>query len=339
MKEVIDWDENYVLSLPTGEHDWVEFKSSKALDFSLPGIKESVVLDNLSTQVSAFANSGGGTIVYGIDDAPAGSVRRVSAEGGISLNLKGGTKEWLEDQIPNLVNFPLAVFNIYVLISKQNNSQIGADKGLFLINIPSSETAPHQARDNKYYARIAGKSRPINHQFVVDIIGRAKYPKMKMNVRLLSDEEKYSSHSDNNPIVRFTCKNTGRVFANYVNGWVYIPTTLVHKRGYETTIDEKEYLSIYFENVRKEKIGEEKVTRRNFLGNQDSYYTSTEPLYITRYDPVLPGMQFGAATEELSQIEIDQLKDFSEEEIHWKIYADNAPVKKGFIKIKDLINA
>ena len=59
MKPTVDWDESYILNLPPGEHDWVEFKGNRSLDFSLSGVDENNVLNELSKQLSAFANSGG----------------------------------------------------------------------------------------------------------------------------------------------------------------------------------------------------------------------------------------------------------------------------------------
>ncbi len=70
MKPTSEWDLNHILQLPPGEFDWLEMKGRKALDFSLSSVDENKVLDELSKQVSAFANSGGGVIVYGITAPP-----------------------------------------------------------------------------------------------------------------------------------------------------------------------------------------------------------------------------------------------------------------------------
>lgn len=68
MKPYAEWDEDYILGLPPGEHDWIEFKDSRSLDFSLPSGNENNSLKTLSKQISAFANSGGGAVVYGIKE-------------------------------------------------------------------------------------------------------------------------------------------------------------------------------------------------------------------------------------------------------------------------------
>ncbi len=65
----------------------------------------------------------------------AGCDRGVStAAGGVSLNLGSGTREWLEDVIPDLVDFPLREFNVYELAARSGEpSQIGPDKGIYTV--------------------------------------------------------------------------------------------------------------------------------------------------------------------------------------------------------------
>jgi hypothetical protein len=77
------------------------------MDFTIPGVKECDVRNELSKQLSAFSNSGGGTLVYGVADPLPEQPLKVD-NGGVSLKCKGkSTKEWIEDLIPNLVEFPL----------------------------------------------------------------------------------------------------------------------------------------------------------------------------------------------------------------------------------------
>jgi Putative DNA-binding domain len=324
MKQVVDWDEDYVLNLPQGEHDWLEFKSSRLLDFSLPAVNQNTVLDELSKQISAFANSGGGTIVYGIQDTPIGTPRSVDADGGVSLNLKNGTKEWLEDVIPNLVDFPVSLFNVYVLTASASGIHTG--KGVFLINIPSSEAAPHQAGDKKYYARVGGKSRPIGHRLVMDIVGRAQYPKLEISCRIVPKEER-PNYDNSRDALRVFCQNIGKIYANYVSGYFYIPIT-ISRRGGENifTIGDKQYSKIWFDNTHEDVVG---------YRDGGGLYGS-RALTISRYDPVLPKLGFRAGMIDLT-VSKDDLVNFAEEIIFWEIYADNAPEEKGIIKIGDLL--
>src|SRR5687768_14283400 len=105
MKPVIEWDEDYILSLPHGEFDWLEAKGRRAIDLSLPTVREAIVLENLAKEISAFANSGGGQLVLGLANPTSGTHKWGVDDGGISTSVKGkiSTKEWLEDIVPNLV--------------------------------------------------------------------------------------------------------------------------------------------------------------------------------------------------------------------------------------------
>src|SRR3990172_3055604 len=102
MREIKDWDEDYILSsLPIGEFDWFEAKGSKVIK---PDTKE---FDKalLSKAISAFANGGGGILVLGIKQF--GKDWQVDEEGILTQVGRTSTKEWLEDVIPHLVDLPL----------------------------------------------------------------------------------------------------------------------------------------------------------------------------------------------------------------------------------------
>ena len=98
-----NWTEDDVLALPAGENDSFERKGSRLLDLKLSGVKEDDVLNEFAKQLSAFSNTGGGQIIYGV--ANNGTVDG----GGVALSVKGrqSTKEWLEDVIPKLTEFEI----------------------------------------------------------------------------------------------------------------------------------------------------------------------------------------------------------------------------------------
>ena len=122
-KPVAEWDEHYVLGLPR-ESDTLERKGSALLDLSLPQANEGRVLIELARQLSAFANTGGGRIIYGLTDK--GEVD----QGGVSQIVRGrrSTKEWLEDLIPSLTDYEIVGVNVYEISGKQQNSKIEQGK-------------------------------------------------------------------------------------------------------------------------------------------------------------------------------------------------------------------
>jgi len=331
MKPTVEWDEEYIINLPPGEYDWVEFKGAKSLDFNLPNVNTNKVIDQLSKQISAFSNSGGGTLVYGVKDTSV--LPREIDNGGVSLKLRGkSTKEWLEDIIPNTVEFALSEFNVYFVTRNNSESEIAEGKGIFLISIPDSDHAPHQAKDSKYYARVGGKSRPLGHRLVMDIINRSKNPKMELSFWFEENNE------DNILQLNVFCNNCGRVYAQYVNGFICLPLNIRSKEDdTRKLIDNIEYTEIYISNIHKDLVNYKggipgyplpggKVTP-GFLGQ--SYY-------ITRYNPVLPELGF---TETIDlNIDLENIKNHKDDKIYWSIYADNCGVANGNITIGQILN-
>jgi hypothetical protein len=169
MKPVSEWDEAYVLALAK-ENNEFERKSSKKLDITLPGVDENEVLNELAKQLSAFANMGGGKVVYGIKDDG-------TSDGGVSKEMKrGGTAEWLERQIPLLTEFEIMGVNVFEIVSTSSESQIAPGKAIYVIDVPDSDRAPHQSRrDSLYYVRFGSQSRPAPHRIIEDIRNRQKH--------------------------------------------------------------------------------------------------------------------------------------------------------------------
>ena len=176
-KPASEWGEDDVLALPAEENDSFERKGARLLDLTLPQANEGHVLDELGKQLSAFANSGGGQIIYGISDTGAVD------NGGVARSVKGSTKEWLEDVIPVLTEFEIIGCNVHEIQPKTSgSSSIARDKSIFVVEVPDSERAPHQSkRDLKYYVRVGGKSRPAPHRLIEDIRNRAKHPKLEVH--------------------------------------------------------------------------------------------------------------------------------------------------------------
>jgi hypothetical protein len=109
------------------ENNEFERKGSRKLDLSVPGVNEDEVLNELSKQLSAFANTGGGRIIYGL--ANDGSI-----DGGVSTTIKkGGTKEWLERQVAAVTDYEILGANIFEIMPSSSDSKIEAGKALYAL--------------------------------------------------------------------------------------------------------------------------------------------------------------------------------------------------------------
>jgi predicted HTH transcriptional regulator len=141
------WKESDLENLPEGEPDVFDRKSGRLFD------NRDKFLDGVAKALSAFANSGGGSLILGVsnDGVPDGLPPR---EGKTSM------REWLEQKIPALLDYPLGDFRVHT-VSRSENSRIPSDKEVIVIDVGDSAAAPHQsARDKIYYRREGGHSKP-----------------------------------------------------------------------------------------------------------------------------------------------------------------------------------
>jgi len=333
MKPVREWDEAYVLSLPLGEFDWLEIKNRRGLDLTMSTVREGDVRENMAKAVSAFANSGGGQLVYGLINPTAPAGKWIVDDGGILTTVKGKTetREWLEDIIPNLVEFPLSLFNVYAILPSGPDSQLALNRAIYIIDIGDSPQAPHQSTyDNRYYARVGGKSRPLGHRLVSDIMGRRQHPKIELE---FATERKFikGQPSKKNQLfyiegtaseptsdvyeyeLNIWVRNNGRVFAQYVNCFTLIPVPIIPLNKLRTElpgefkeIEGKMYLRFYKENT---------------IGGG------------SRYDPILPGLAHSWTIYLKDNIDLTKMGDLV---IRWETFADNSSPIEGQIKVKEI---
>ena len=177
-KPVSEWDEAHILSLPK-ENDEFDRKGSKALDLTLEDVNEAKVLVGLAKQLSAFANSHGGKIIYGLND------EGFIDNGGVSTRVKNGTREWLEREVAGLTEYAIVGVRVHEFEGKGTDSKIAEGKALYIIEIPDSDRAPHQSkRDCLYYVRLNSQSIPAPHWMIEDIRNRQKHPNVSLRLEV-----------------------------------------------------------------------------------------------------------------------------------------------------------
>lgn len=299
----IEWNENRLMIIDSDEHDFQEFKSSPYLQTE-NGIS-SLFTESMSKQVSAFANGGGGRILIGINDY--GKI-----DGGVRTDLKGGgTRSWLEDVIPDLVYPKLQEFNVYEIVPSSQLSQISAGCAVYLIEIPSSTIAPHQARDKRYYLRIAGKSRPMHHLNVMDIMRRTSTPNISLS-RFAPYGQPYLDNSDKRgPCLLMAFKlhivNQSRKMAKHVGIEISVPRPLINR-------------AVRLKNL---EIPDLKYTQRP--GDILFFHYHTNPIF--------PGQErFGAMIWiGLHPNNLSSLSNTTQ--LTWRIYADDAEALVGYVDL------
>lgn len=156
------WTEEKVLNLAQTEHSSIERKSGKLLE-------EDDWRGKLAKAVSAMANTGGGTIILGVDDAG-------KPDGVPLLRGKQPVREWLEQVLPALVTPSLSHFRIHE-VPPTPCSIVSGDRGLLVIEMDDSPIAPHQStHDHYYYYRVGSHSKPAPHFWLETLRNRVVKP-------------------------------------------------------------------------------------------------------------------------------------------------------------------
>jgi len=209
------WTEGEVLNLSTDEHDHIDRKSGRLLSESQN------FNEKMAKALSAFANSGGGHLIFGMEDDA--TISGVEPQIG-----KTPTREWLEQKLPYFVEYPLQGFKVHQVVRATTASQIPGAKELYVIDVGDSRLAPHQAafpKDNKqYYYRQAGKSIAAPHHYLEALRNRITSAVLVTDLDAIERVSAYEdgpSHPIIQVILRFKVTNTSRV-ACY--RWAVVPS-------------------------------------------------------------------------------------------------------------------
>ncbi len=301
------WTETMLEALEPHEHDFQEFKGTGWL-LKAPGEVQPDFMFFLSKQVSAFVNGSGGLVFIGIDD-------KGKIDGGVPIQLKGGgTRAWLEDLVSAAVSPPLPRCNVFEVKPKENGSSAILDgHAVYVLELPASQDAPHQSKDHRYYLRIAGKSRPMGHVHVQDVLRRTFHPQVELTRFGPYGDVEHDLSDPRGPKAfiqfRVFVTNLGRTLARHVGIELVVPRPFA---GTEV--------------------------RRRMEGAKETHYTqSPGQLSYFRYHPtpLFPTQSvYGLSVwvcihvRNVSQIQAGT-------QLEWTVYADDANPLKGSQTLSD----
>lgn len=202
-----EWDESIILSVATPD-ETAEVEKKAAAKFDLAGNKRDT-RDEIAKQVCAFANSGGGYLVFGID-------RTGKLDAGIA-GLVGTTptKDWVEAEIPRLLSPNLHGCEArFISIAAHH----GGGHGVLVIAIPSSNLRPHWIPGNPpevAYIRAGAHSLPMRQQTFLDIATHGETAEAEIVGLGVSQKDAQPTEARYvfNPVVRLTAGSICREWA------------------------------------------------------------------------------------------------------------------------------
>jgi len=276
---------NYINSLIVNKVEEslnLEYKGAAALD------RQNNKTTEISKDISSFANSDGGIIIYGIKEDENNKHLPKEID---PIDRTQFSKEWLEQIIldkikPRVKDFTISVVEVV-------NSYV-----VYIVDIKKSNTA-HQADDKRYYRRFNFQSTAMYDYEIRDILNRAQHPIISL---------KFEHVIRGNRLI-ISAVNSGPMYANYLNVVMRVSQAAVVDDNFKSIYDRLYEFSV--ENTVRDAID----VKIAVMGG--------DPIYTygpSRYKPILPTRTF--KLKELS------LKDFAfdyENIIEWEIYCDSAP--------------
>src|SRR6266700_3923260 len=174
MRSQWELDENDLLDMVkagTQESIELDFKESDSLQAT------DKKKDDISKDVSAFANSAGGTIVYGMTED---KVTHVATGLDTGSNPAEITKEWLEQVINSKIHRRIDGVRIrQIELTTTHPGRVA-----YVVYIPSSTRAPHQASDKRFYKRFNFQSVPMEEYEIRDVSRRGEVPDLRIEFAL-----------------------------------------------------------------------------------------------------------------------------------------------------------
>jgi hypothetical protein len=217
-REWVEADLLQLIATQVPESVALEYKRAAALSK-----EDSEKKDKIRKTVSAFANSAGGVVVYGM--AENGHVPTQLDP----VDPHAFSKEWLENVIISNVQPRIDGLHINPVLLSGANAGCAA----YVVTVPQSLTA-HQAPDHRYYKRFNFQSVPMEHYEVQDTMNRAKTPIIEVQITRQIEKQDADLHRY---LLTFHLENKGARAAQHMKLVLWFPRDLnpqVHRHPAHT---------------------------------------------------------------------------------------------------------
>jgi hypothetical protein len=307
-----DWTPGRLLSLKTDQipEDFrLDYKGADALPLpKMPGDVKEAKRAEIGKDVTAFANSDGGVIIYGIREAVQAKGRAVPGEFD-----PVSTADVSRDQLAQLIaahSEPTLVgFRVHPV---QVPGQDDPSQVCYVVEIPKSDTA-HMASDGRYYYRNEATTKQMRDWQVRDAMNRRKFPKFSLDI-----QKHWTFHQNDCPKLQLWVQiaNNSGVTARLYRITVKWPKTL---HGHDTTISTKASPShpIFGPS-----------TLHDFVATDGAF------------GPYFPGFIIDLMAEIIcpraSATALFQMRESNEEHLEIEMFADDMPMQTERIAIKQI---
>jgi hypothetical protein len=266
--------------------------------------------DEITKDVSAFANSAGGLIVYGIAEGPTATTKHLPLALA-PVDRTQFSKEWLEQVIQRIQPRIEGIEIIPIPLAS------APDHVAYAVNIPQSDTA-HQAADKRYYKRHNFMAVPMEDYELRDVMNRLTHPIIELEAEIVCEmRSPFSDYAMSFPgqvrapypehLMHIRAFNRGKAIAHHIVCITQVPTELLDRT------EENDDGSVSFDNHIAQFTGEVRGGSRRY-GNP-------------QWMPILP--QLSRKLRSL-QLRPDFYRHLADEfAISWVAYCDTSPARSG----------
>jgi len=187
-----------------GENGSLEYKAGGALNRKNQNLR-----DDITKDVSAFANAAGGILIYGIGEFTSED-KKHWPEKITAIDATDYTREWLDQMIGQIQPRIEGLEIVPVHVGPKDTDFC------YVVSVPQSSTA-HQATDKRYYRRRNFENTMMDDAEIRDVMNRRKHPLLSVKILI--------QHQRNAPTnIRFKITNVSLVMARYYSILVALPT-------------------------------------------------------------------------------------------------------------------
>jgi hypothetical protein len=287
----------------------LEYKGSQSL------VSTEKARSEISKDTSAFANSEGGALVYGVSKERSGNQppRPRDIDQGIDPTVI--SKEWIENVINSRIQRRINGVKIHqVPLTDTRPGRVA-----YVVWVPQSYDAPHQAYDKRYYKRFNFQSVPMEDYEIRDVRNRHAAPIIDVHITSKGRSPSRSFNNGNQASAHLSIliQNTGAQIAQQVYLEASVPESNLWSavcRGFDRrlTTDGIEYLQLRYHH-------------------RDA--VAVLPLFPGTDFEVLDGNNRYASLK-CSSNELESLKNRF---VYWTVYADHAEPRTGKTSVHELL--